>query len=76
MYTEGQVARQRPWSGRPGDDADRGVLVEGKGHNYCMEQPTRLTYMYDEFSDSFIHKINLYIRIYLESGEHVDFLEL
>ena len=37
VYTEGEVARQRPRSGRPGDDADRGVLVEGKGHNYCIE---------------------------------------
>ena len=55
VYTEGQVARQRPRSGRPGDDADRGVLVEGKGHNHCMEQQTKVTYMYDEFQRVFLY---------------------
>ena len=30
VYTEGKVARQRPWSGRPGDDTDRGGPRQGE----------------------------------------------
>ena len=34
VYTEGQVGGECPGGGGPGDEADRGVLIQGEIHNH------------------------------------------
>ena len=34
VYTEGQVGGECPGGGGPGDEADRGVLIQEEIHNY------------------------------------------